>query len=240
MKLLADTHMHTIASGHAYSTMDELVREASKKGMKLIAITDHTSGMPGGAHDFYFMNLRIVPEEMYGVKILKGAEVNIIDYEGNVDAKKEIMKAVDVVIASLHPPCIDFADEKTLTVCMEKVMENPLINIIGHPGDARYPLDLERVVRAAKKTGTLLEVNNASLKPLSSRPGVRENLVKMLELCKTYQTQIVVGSDAHMFFEVGDLKESYELLEELQFPDELVMNTDIEKLQAFILEKRLK
>ncbi|MDF2614727.1 MAG: phosphatase [Clostridia bacterium] len=240
MNFLADTHIHTLASGHAYSTIDEVLREASRKGTELIAITDHTSGMPGGAHDFYFMNLRILPKEMYGVKILTGAEVNIIDYEGNIDASQELMRAVDMVIASLHPPCIDFSDEQTLTKCIEKVMENPLINIIGHPGDTRYPLDFERIVKKAKATGTLLEVNNASLKPDSFRPGVRESLVTMLGYCKQYDTEVVVGSDAHIFFEVGELSESYNLLKELDFPAELVMNTNSDRLVSFISEKRLK
>lgn len=240
MKFLADTHIHTLASGHAYSTIDEILREASKKGTELVAITDHTSGMPGGAHDFFFMNLRIFPKEMYGVKVLTGAEVNIIDYEGNLDAKQEIMEAVDLVIASLHPPCIDFSDEQTLTRCIEKVMENPFINIIGHPGDTRYPLDFERIVKKAKETDTLLEINNASLKPGSFRPGVRESLIKILGYCRQYETQVVVGTDAHIFFEVGEFKETYDLLEELNFPSELVINTDIEKLVTFISKKRLK
>lgn len=240
MKLLADTHVHTIASGHAYSTVDEILREAGKKDVKLVAITDHTSGMPGGAHDFHFMNLRILPDEMYGVKILTGAEVNIIDYDGQVDAKKEIMEEVKLVIASFHPPCIGFSDEKTLTRCLQKVMENPLISIIGHPGDARYPLDFETIVKTAKETGTLLEINNSSLKPGSFRPGIKENMIKMLKLCKKYKTEVVVGSDTHIFFEVGELKEAEGLLETLDFPADLVVNTDLDKLTAFISQKRLK
>ena len=84
MKFVADTHTHTISSGHAYSTLDELVKEASKKGLEVIAITDHTPAMPGGAHAFHFANLRIIPKEMYGVRILRGAETNIMDYEGHI------------------------------------------------------------------------------------------------------------------------------------------------------------
>ncbi|WP_070000769.1 phosphatase [Cellulosilyticum sp. I15G10I2] len=240
MKILADTHVHTLASGHAYSTVDEIIREASRKGTKLVAITDHTSGMPGGAHDFHFMNLRAIPEEIYGVKVLRGAEINIIDYEGNVDAQEEIMNEVDMVIASLHPPCIAFAKKEAVTSCIEKVMQNPLIHIIGHPGDARYPLDFERIVKMSKETGTLLEINNASLKPSSFRPGVRESLIEMLHYCIKYQTHVVVGSDAHIAYDVGEFKESYNLLQELNFPKELVINTDVEALLTFISKKRLK
>ncbi len=240
MKFLTDTHIHTIASGHAYSTFDEILRYASKNGTKLVAITDHTSGLPGGAHDYHFMNLCVFPKEIYGVKILTGAEVNIIDHEGNLDASEEVMKAVDLVIASLHPPCIPFGNKDKMTHCIEKVMENPLVHIIGHPGDARYPLNFEKIVQKAKTTGTLLEINNASLKPSSFRPGVRENLIEMLHYCERYETEVVIGSDAHIFCDVGELQESSDLLEEMNFPSQLVLNTDPQRLLQFISQKRLK
>ena len=113
MKILADIHTHTTESGHAYSTVTENIKAASEKGLKLLATTDHTSGMPGGAHDFHFANLKSIPEEMYGVRLLKGAETNIVDYEGNLDVEDELLRGLDIVIASLHPPCIEFADKET-------------------------------------------------------------------------------------------------------------------------------
>lgn len=240
MKFVADTHTHTISSGHAYSTLDELVKEASKKGLEVIAITDHTPAMPGGTHAFHFANLRIIPKEMYGVRILRGAETNIMDYEGHIDLEEDTLKGLDMAIASLHPPCIPFGNKEEVTICLEKVMENPYINIIGHPGDARYPMDMERVVKKAKETKTLLEVNIASLKPTSYRPGVRENLIEMLQWCKTYEVPIIVGTDAHFFLDVGMFDEGITLLEEVDFPEQLVLNTNAEALLAYISQKRLK
>lgn len=240
MKILADIHTHTIASGHAYSTITENIKAASKKGLKLIATTDHTEGMPGGAHAFHFANLRSLPDEIDGVKILRGAEANIIDYEGHLDVDEELLGELDMAIASFHPPCIDFADVETVTRGLEKVMQNPYISIIGHPGDSRYPLDFERIVKMAKATGTLLEVNNASLKPTSFRPGVRESLIELLTYCKAYEMPVVLGSDAHHMSVVGGFEESIMLLEELDFPETLVLNTNPEALVDFISQKRLK
>ena len=240
MKLVADTHTHTIASGHAYSTINELVMEAHKKGLEVIAITDHTPAMPGGPHPFHFINLRAIPNEMYGVRILRGAETNIMDYEGHIDLEDEVLKGLDMAIASLHPPCIPFGNKEEMTSCLEKVMENPYINIIGHPGDSRYPLDMERIVKKAKATKTLLEVNIASLKPTSYRPGVRDNLVEMLGFCKQYENPIVLGTDAHFFLDVGVFDEGTRLLQEVDFPEHLIMNTDAKALLAYIAEKRLK
>ena len=240
MKILADIHTHTIASGHAYSTVTENIKAASEKGLKLMATTDHTAGMPGGAHDFHFANLKSMPQEVYGVRLLKGAETNIVDYEGHLDVDNELLSDLDLVIASLHPPCIDFADEETVTKGIERVMQNPYVSIIGHPGDSRYPLNAERIVKMAKETGTLLEVNNASLKPTSFRPGVRESLITLLNYCKAYEMPVVLGSDAHYMSVIGGFEESIALLEELDFPEDLVLNTNPEALISFISQKRLK
>lgn len=240
MNILVDVHTHTIASGHAYSTITENMQAASRKHLKMIAMTDHTPGMPGSTHPFHFDNLKAIPDEMFGVRLLRGAETNIINYEGEVDLAEQTLRGLDLVLASLHPPCIEFADEETVTSGLEKVMENPYIHVIGHPGDSRYPIDYERLVKASKRTGTLLEVNNASLKPGSFRPGVRENLVIMLGYCKTYEVPVVLGTDAHFHEAVGEFKEATKLLESLDFPEELVLNTNPDKLLTVIKQKRLK
>lgn len=240
MKILVDVHTHTVSSGHAYSTIDENMKAAGQKGLGTLAMTDHSPGMPGSTHLFHFANLKALPDELHGVKLLRGVEANIVSYEGEIDMPQEILSSLDIAIASLHPPCIAFADEKTVTAGIEKVMENPYVSIIGHPGDNRYPMDWERIVLTAQRTGTLLEVNNASLKPGSFRPGVRENLVKMLGYCKQYQVPVVLGSDAHFYTEIGEFKEAIELLEEIAFPEELVLNTNVEELVRFIKQKRLK
>lgn len=240
MNFLADLHIHTVASGHAYSTVDEIARAAKEREMIVIGIADHSEGMPGGAPLFHFHNLRAIPREIYGVTVLKGAEVNIIDYDGGVDLSESTLDGLDFAIASLHPPCIAFADKETVTAGIIKVMENPHIKIIGHPGDSRYPLDVEKVVLASKRTGTLLEVNNASLGSGSFRPGVRECLVELLELCKVHEVPVIVGTDAHICYAVGDFDLSKELLKEVNFPERLIMNTMPDKLVEFILSSKLK
>ncbi len=240
MKILIDVHTHTISSGHAYSTINENMQAASEKGLTALAITDHSPGMPGSTHLFHFANLKVIPNELHGVKLLRGVEANIINYEGEIDMPEGILSSLDMVIASLHPPCIEFADEETVTACIEKVMKNPYVNIIGHPGDNRYPMNWERIVKASKETGTLLEVNNASLKPGSFRPGVRENLIMILKYCKQYEVPVVLGSDAHFYTAIGEFKEAIELLEEIDFPENLVLNTNPEKLMTLIGQKRLK
>lgn len=238
MKLLIDTHVHTVASGHAYSTIDEIAKVATIKGLEIIAITDHAPSMPGGAHEYYFNNMVVLPEYLHGIRILKGVETNIIDYEGNIDLEPETLKNLDLVIASLHPPCIPYSDKETITNTVIKTMENPYVHIIGHPGDNRYPLDMEQIVLHAKKNHVLLEVNNSSLKPTSFRVGVRENLVDMLRYCKKYEVPVVVATDAHFSYDVGEFKESIELFKQVNFPESLIINSNQDGFMKFITKER--
>ena len=79
MKIIADIHTHTIASGHAYSTLKENIEQASLVGLDFLGISDHTPGMPNTTCEGYFHNLKVIHNEINGIRILKGAEANIID-----------------------------------------------------------------------------------------------------------------------------------------------------------------
>ena len=120
-------------------------------------------------------------------------------------------------------------------------MKNPYIQIIGHPDDGRFPVDYETLVCAAKEEHVLLEVNSSSLHPQSNRLNARENYLVMLELCKKHKTSIILDSDAHCEADVGNHSRAHELLEEIDFPEELVVNTSLEKAASFIpyLQKML-
>ena len=74
MKTLFDPHTHTIASGHAYSTLQEMAHAAAEKGIQVLGITEHAPGIPGTCDPIYFRNLHVVPREMYGVRLLLGVE----------------------------------------------------------------------------------------------------------------------------------------------------------------------
>ena len=105
MKILADTHAHTIVSGHAYSTIREMAAAAVSRGMQAMALTEHAPDMPGTCQEYYFMNLDVVPREMNGIRMLFGAELNILNPQGEVDLSDQIIKDLDIVIASIHIPC---------------------------------------------------------------------------------------------------------------------------------------
>lgn len=235
MRIEIDTHTHTLASGHAYSTIREMVKAAKEKGLKGLAITEHAPEMPGSCHLFYFVNLRVVPRELDGIKLLLGSELNITDAEGHVDLPTSTIKGLDITIASMHPPC--YKGEKTIeeiTRAYINIMERDDIDIIGHPDDGRFPVDYEELVKAAKRTGTLLEINNSSLKPDGYRANSKENALKMLEYCKKYEAMVVLGSDAHFDTAIAEYPYVEDVLEEASFPEELIANTSLEKMQSLL------
>lgn len=238
MNILVDTHTHTLASGHAYSTIEEMARAASENGIQILGITEHAPSMPGTCSDFYFHNLKVVRRNKYGVELLLGTELNIMDYEGNVDLDDVTLSNLDLSIASLHIPCIPQGTVEEHTNAIIGAMKNPYINIIGHPDDSRFIVDYEKVVKAAKEYHVLLEVNNSSLSPNSYRLNAKENYIEMLKYCEKYEVPIVLGSDAHASDDVGNHSNAIVLLEAIGFPEDLVMNTSVEKFKSFIKGKR--
>lgn len=235
MILKADTHSHTIASGHAYSTIKEMAQAAAEKGLEALAITEHAPTMPETCGRFYFSNFGIIPREMFGVKMMFGVELNILDENGTVDLPERLLKQMDIAIASIHFPC--YGESKGIeenTKAYINAMKNPYVDIIGHPDDGRFPVDYEALVKAAKETGTLLEVNNSSLNPTGFRENAKENVIKMLSFCKEYGVYITTGTDSHIDVEVGDFPLVQEVLKECDFPEELVVTTSFNKLKTYI------
>lgn len=238
MKILADTHTHSMASGHAYSTIQENIRAAAEKGLELIAVTDHAPAMQNTTSHAYFSNLYVIPDELFGVHVLKGVELNIIDFQGTIDLDERILAKLDISIASLHTPCIAPGTKEENTRACIHAMENPLVDILGHPGDPRYPIDYEEVFKVAKRTGTLLEINNASLVPDGFRAGSDGNIEQILKMAMKEDVPIVVGSDAHFYTGIGDIFYVEKLMEKVGFPEDLVLNTEPQKLLYSLKRKK--
>ena len=232
-----DLHTHTVASGHAYCSLREMARAAADKGLELLGITEHAPQMPGTCHKYYFQNIKVVPRELYGIKLLLGSEVNILDAQGTVDLSERDLKSLDVIIASLHIPCMKPLSREENTQAYINAMKNPYINIIGHPDDGRYEIDYRALVQSAREYGKVLELNNHSLEPDCSRINAVENDTKMLKLCMEYQVPIVMSSDAHFDTLIGGFNNAVSLLSSLDFPEELVLNRSVDAIKGYINRK---
>ena len=203
MKYVLDAHTHTIASGHAYSTIMENAAYAAEAGLELLGITDHAPAMAGGTQPSYFLNFSTIPREISGVEIYMGAELNIMDYDGNIDLDEFYLQRMDYAIASLHPPCIPFGTMEENTNAVLKAMENPYVKILGHPGDPRYPIDCKAIVDKAVETETLIEINDASLIPNGFRKGSEVYIGEILKLCQKKDFPVILASDAHFATHIG-------------------------------------
>lgn len=228
MRIELDMHTHTIASGHAFSTLQEMAKAGAEKGLKLLGITEHTPGIPGTCEPIYFRNLHVVPRCMYGIELMLGAEINILNSNGDIDADEELMKRLDLRIAGIHSLCFSPGTMDENTRGMIKVIGHPYIQIISHPGDGTAQLHFEPMVLAAKEHGTLLEINNSSLKPTRNKVDARDNNLTILRLCKQYEVPVILGSDAHISFDIANYEHLYELLQETDFPEELIVNRSVE------------
>ncbi|MCR4995610.1 MAG: phosphatase [Bacteroidales bacterium] len=224
MQPLIDLHTHTIASGHAYSTIQEMAQAAAQKGLQFLGITEHAPTLPGACNSIYFRNLHIVPREMYGIRLLLGVELNILDTTGRLDLDEKHYECCDIRIAGIHSLCWEGGSRTQNTDGMLAAIHSPWTHIISHPGDGTAELDFDPIVRAARETQTLLEINSSSMIPSRHKEVARPNNLEILRLCRKYDIPVILGSDAHISFSIADYRYALPLLEEIHFPDELVMN----------------
>ena len=100
---LSDMHTHSIASGHGTEcTITNMARAAAEKGLRLLGITDHGPGTLAAGTSSYFRSLTYSPKKHFGVDLLYGIELNILDRKGTVDLDQELLCKLDYAIASMH------------------------------------------------------------------------------------------------------------------------------------------
>jgi putative hydrolase len=236
LKIVIDSHTHSVSSGHAYSTIQEMAKEAPANGIEMFALTDHGPAMNGAPGLYHFGNLKILPDEIYGVKIIKGVEANVIDYTGRVDLPDEYLQRLDFVVASLHDICITPASVEEHTQAVISLIKNPFIDVIGHPGNPQFPIDVDRIIQAAKEYHKPMEINNTSF---YYRKGSADNCRAIVSKCKSNGVPVVCGSDAHISFHVGKFDKVSQVLAEFEMPEELVLNSSVARFEAY-LQRREK
>ena len=224
MKIIADTHAHTIASEHAFSTVMENLTVAKAKGLKFLAVTDHTGAVPGAPSETYFGCLTDnLPPEYDGIYLLRGCEVNVIDENGTLDLPDWILNRLDLVIASVHGIITAPMSLEQSTNMWLNVAKNPMVDIIGHCGDERWRFDYDKVIPVFAEHGKVVEINAASY---FSRPSSVKNCIEIARLCAKYGVEIVLSSDAHFAGRVGDIADAVRIVTEANVPHELILNTD--------------
>lgn len=240
MRLLADLHTHSVASGHAYSTIGELANAAAAKGLELIAITDHGPTLPGAPHEWYFLNLKVVPAVLSGVRILKGVEANLVpDTANGLDLPDETLAKLDFVAVGLHPTVgYDEAGEDELTDAILRAVANPLVDMITHPGNPSFPLDVERVVAACAAHGVIVELNNCSYEPSASRSHDTSVEIAFARAAAATGAYVAIDSDAHYHAHVGRFDRAIEVADDVGISPDRVVNRDALSVLAFLWCRR--
>ena len=215
MKDYADLHTHTIASGHAYGTITEMVHAAALKDLPILGITEHAPSMPGSCGEMQFCNFKVIPPVLEGVRLLFGCELNIVDYKGTIDLSEKMLKRLSYTVASLHDLCLKPGTREENTFAVVTALKNPY-------------------VKTAKEHHRMIELNNTSLTPGGSRIHAYENDRIILPLCAKYKVPVIMNSDAHFTTAVGEHGRAEALLKELNFPEELIANYHPEILKEYI------
>lgn len=252
-QIKVDTHVHSIFTDHAYSTIEENARHAKECGLQGIAITDHFGPMfttDLRVAIFNTMNREVLPERMHGVRILKGIEIDIVDFEGNlayfdtphplrpeIPAGKKVLECCDLVIASVHQnPTFHGGTVEEHTKMYTNVIRNPYVDIIGHSGRSGMPYDIQEVIGVAKEEGKIIEINNHSMDFQNCIETCRE----IAQECAKQGVYITVSSDAHCAYSLGNYEEAFSLLESINFPEELIANATEERLYHILKTNREK
>lgn len=245
-----DIHTHTLFSRHAYSTITENVAAARKRGLEVLGSADHFASMISPTvhiRDYqFFINQGVWPRMWDGVMVLRGAEADILTLDGGLFGQDIVCpenivgrtlkgeqtlfecttKNLDYLVASIHYE--EFAKDATLAQTTQmylNVLENPKVFVLGHTGRAGVPYDIDEVVLAAKEKHKLIEINEHSFDG-SPHGSCVDVCRKIAERCAELGCGITVSTDAHISLDIGVFPRATSLLEEIHFPEELIMNRD--------------
>lgn len=202
MHNLIDLHVHSIASGHAINTIDELVRYAAAKGLTHLGITDHGPSMVGAPQEGYFWISNKIPNKISNINILIGIEANIINVRGEIDLSDELLQTQGIVSAGIHnktPYTGKTIDENTNAIV--NAINSGVIDVITHPIRKEFLIDVEPVVEASIRKKVLLELNNQTFFKLDKI--VINKYQEMVKLIKHENAFLIVGSDSHTHYTLG-------------------------------------
>jgi len=164
-----DLQMHTKWSD-GQQTIEEMAKAAQILGYSYIAITDHYSTMPivNGLNEQrlreQMKEIDHINEKLQGIKILKGAEVDIAP-DGTLKGEKTVLRELDLVVGSVHGTFKQ--TKREMTKRLITIMESGLVNIVGHPTSRKIneknpcEIDFDQIFEASKRTGTYLEINSS-------------------------------------------------------------------------------
>lgn len=225
--ILLDIHTHCLSSGHGtHDTITDMARTAAGRSLKILGFSDHGPATPGSADSSYFRNLLLADRKKFGISLLYGVELNILNKEGDVDLEDGLTASLDYAFISMHHPVFASGTTASNTDACIRAMQHPGVRFLGHPDDGRFPVEYERLLTAAKENHVYPEINNASLMPDAYRTDGARNCLQILRLCKKLSLPVLLSSDSHGKKHIGDMRYIFPLLEQCDFPPHLILNSN--------------
>ncbi len=238
ISFIADMHTHTLASTHAYSTITENAAWCSEHGIKYLGMTDHGIAMQDSPDTWHFENLRILPEYLKGVRVFKGIEADILSVSGELDIPRGMESVyysiLEWVNVSMHVQTFAPSSKRDHTKAYLNVLKNRFVDVISHSESPKFDYDYDAVTKACAEYGRLIEVNVCRIERGEIQT---ERYKRILECCEKHGTRIIVSSDAHFYTHIGAFDPAKKLLEEIEFPEELVINSSEERFLGYINER---
>lgn len=229
-----DLHSHSHFSHCGLHSFIEMLTHAKNRGMKGLAITDHTNRFGARLNTTFFDRLF---DPVPGIRLLKGVEANVLDEEGEIDVPLHSLKHMDVVLLGYHPLLKAPWDKNKYTDRMVGLIEKfSFIDILTHLNQPEFPVDFLRIAQCAKEHGVAIELNNSKT-AMGRCPD--EMTFDMLQCVKETKCRLVVNSDAHALNEVGEDDAVQPLLQSANFPEDLILNSTAQKAFDFIEERRI-
>ncbi|HPP88317.1 MAG TPA: PHP domain-containing protein [bacterium] len=238
INLIADLHTHSVASGHAFGTVEEMGRIADAKGLKYLGIMDHGPALTGAPSEIYFKCSNLCPAKIGNTTIIFGCELNIIDNDGAIDLTDRVAESLDFALIGFHhyTQYIPSSEEGNTKTLIKAIKKHPAIDAVAHIGNPAFKVNYVEVIKCLNDYNVLIEINNRSFLPdeRAARRGSKDNCLKVMDLCVKYNVRVIVSSDAHNQMQVGCFGYAREILENIGFPQDLILTADEQKLKEFL------
>jgi putative hydrolase len=210
-----------------------MLSRARDLGMEALAITDHGPTLKGRVSTTFYDRLH---EPVPGIRLLKGMECNLTDTDGTIDMTNRALPWCDVVLLGVHPNTSLKLGSAAWTDMLVRAMDRyPYLDIITHPNSDEYPLELDRLAREAAARGVALELNNSKTHFRRVDDAVT---IELIGSCAKHGCTMAVCSDAHALNEIGDDSAVAPLLQQVGFPQELIVNATAEGAFAWVDGRR--
>jgi putative hydrolase len=238
-----DLHVHSVQSFCGFHTVLEIAQIAIRKGVKLVNVSDHGSGLGKLMNFGVITDKRRLPNPVTlpdgsSITILRGIEANIMDVDGNTDIPEKFVPRFDLISIGFHYCGLpEHGSEADNTRALVNVIKRYPIDLITHPCISTYPLDMPTIIELSKEYGFALEINNTNLRVEKTNV---DKLKQMIELAIDQGVTLVETSDGHTYTEIGENEKVEQLLNEMGLNGgDFLVNRDDDKLQSF-LDSRIK